>query len=98
MPRGKRVKDYPAPHATWCDFCGRAFYPLAWNERTCYRCEHSDPPCPNQSKMEWGEYQRALLKFLRAIGRRSQRSVTAHALESFSRGRIEPQAAFRGRV
>jgi hypothetical protein len=51
---------------TRCDFCGRRFTALAWNERTCFRCEADG--APNQSKLEWTEYQARLHPYLRRIG------------------------------
>lgn len=88
MPRGIKAADFPAPAETWCDFCGRRFKPLAWNERTCYRCGVAG--CPNQSKLPWGEYQRALYKFLRSIGKRAK--LTGHAA-SLSAGQTPRVAA-----
>ena len=77
----------PAPPETWCDFCGRRFHPLAWNERTCYRCGRDG--CPNQSKVAWGTYQRLLADFLREIGRRAKLTGVA----AISRGQTAPPVA-----
>jgi hypothetical protein len=60
---------------TWCDFCGRRLQAFAWNERTCFRCEKDG--APNQSKLQWGAYRRALLHFLREQGRRRKANKVA---------------------
>jgi hypothetical protein len=60
---------------TRCDFCGRLFDALAWNERTCFRCEGSG--APNQSKLGWEDYQRLLADHLRELGIRAPLTKTA---------------------
>ena len=67
MPKGEKVLSAVAPESAGCDFCGRRFKPLAWNERTCFSC--GSDGAPNQSKLEWGEYQRVLRVWLRGLGR-----------------------------
>lgn len=68
MPKRVAAVPFEIPETIRCDFCGRIMKPFSWNERTCFRCEQSG--CPNQSKLGWGAYQRALLTYLRSIGRR----------------------------
>ena len=75
MPKGTKLNAHTPPAMSYCDFCTRQFKPLAWNERTCFSCEQSG--APNQSKLDWSVYQRALAKFLRAIGRRAPLSGAA---------------------
>lgn len=71
MPKGVKMLDYPPPASAICDFCGRNFQPLVWNERTCIRCHQA----PNQGRMEWSAYQLVLADYLREIGRRRKLSA-----------------------
>jgi hypothetical protein len=49
--------------ATRCDGCGRPFEANAWNQRTCVACECKQ--FPDQSKLDWDSYQKALRDYLR---------------------------------
>jgi len=49
--------------ATRCDGCGRPFDANAWNQRTCVACEVKQ--FPDQSKLDWLSYQKALRDYLR---------------------------------
>jgi len=88
MPKGVKVNDAIPPAITWCDFCKRQFKPLAWNERTCFSCTRDG--APNQSRMEWSDYQVALKAFLRAAGRLAK--ATGFTRETRPAGRPFPRA------
>jgi hypothetical protein len=59
MPKGQKVKDYPAPIITRCDFCGGLFKPKLWNSRTCRGCAKAG--CPDQSS---SDYEKEIAKWL----------------------------------
>lgn len=86
MPRGVKVKTRKPPAIALCDFCGRKFGPLAWNERTCYSCGRDG--APNQSKLTWATYRRTVSKFLRAIGRKAPLAGVAASPQSKSSRRF----------
>ena len=68
MPKGQKAREYPPPVMVHCDFCGDAFKPFAWDQRTCHRCAAKG--APDQSKSEWAKYSSDVTKFMRAIGRK----------------------------
>ena len=78
---GGLVPDEGAPRLSGarCDFCGHAFGPVAWNQRTCHRCAAAG--APDQSRMGWEAYQAALGRYLRANAKRPQLTGTAKRLE-----------------
>jgi DnaJ-class molecular chaperone len=56
-----------APALVHCDFCsGLPFKPQAWNQRTCHRCAADG--APDQSKLEWEDYQEKVSDYLRGKG------------------------------
>lgn len=57
------------PEQARCDFCGRVFGPVQWNQRTCVRCAVAG--FPDQSRMSGVAYQRALMKALMDDGKRN---------------------------
>ena len=75
MPKGQKIKSAKPPDLTRCDFCGQPMKPDRWNSRTCLRCFTEG--CPDQSRMTWKRYEKALKIYLRARGRIAQLSGAA---------------------
>ena len=45
-----------------CDFCGRAFLAVIWNERTCVACAAHG--APNQGRSTWESYMESLIGWM----------------------------------
>jgi hypothetical protein len=67
-----------------CDFCGRKFAPMAWNQRTCVSC--ATEGAPDQSVLPWAVYQKRLADYLREQGRRAKLSGAAASQRQKARG------------
>ena len=66
MPKGRKARDFEPPAVAHCDFCGRPFGPVKWNQRTCVACAVRG--APDQSKGKWGDYERDLAAYQLAQG------------------------------
>ena len=88
MPKGQKLRNPEPPSQAHCDFCGRTFHPVKWDQRTCVACAVKG--APDQSAMPWSEYFRRLMAYMRERGRRAP--LTGAALGSISRGQSKPLA------
>lgn len=92
MPKGVKVKTKEAPEVAHCDFCGQPFKPDKWNSRTCLRCFGEG--APDQGRMDWGPYQKALADWLRLKGRKAALSGGAALARA---GQLKASRQFRGK-
>jgi len=64
MPKGTKLREPEPPRVAHCDFCGRPFGPVKWNQRTDVACAVRG--CPDQSAMPWRDYVGATIKLNQA--------------------------------
>src|SRR5689334_21018958 len=96
MPKGQKVNVAPPPATVHCDFCSHPFTPSAWNQRTCVQCEVAG--APDQSKLEWTDYQLALGDWQRKQGQvikgrqegRLRRKARSNASDQSAEGKTPP--------
>jgi len=77
------VQDHPL--VTRCDFCGATTTTNIWNSRTCRDCAAAG--APDQGALPWKVYEGRLLAWLRARGKRRNRTPAQVAASDLARMR-----------